>query len=165
MPQTTYSDERGLALLGALVDSGPNEIVTRFSAAAIPFGRFVSKASGDDSKVALPAATGDVTGQGALQGVAIRTQAIQTDLSVPLAQYAAKDAINVLKDGRVYMYAEQTVTPTDPVFVRFTANGATGLVGQVRKDADTARAVQFTGARYVSSADAGDLVAVEFSIP
>ena len=75
---------------------------------------------------------------------------------------------SVVSHGQVWMFTEQAVTPADPVFVRYNAAGGTGTspaVGQVRKDADTAKAVAATNARFRTGAAAGGLVLVEWNVP
>ena len=75
---------------------------------------------------------------------------------------------SVVSRGEIWMFTEQAVTPADPVFVRYNAAGGTGsspAVGQVRKDADTAKAVAATNARFRTVAAAGALVLVEWNLP
>ena len=76
--------------------------------------------------------------------------------------------VSIVSKGQIYMITEQAVTPADPVFVRFNAAGATGTtpaVGQVRKDADTAKADAVTSARFMGVAAAGALVLVDWNLP
>lgn len=59
-------------------------------------------------------------------------------------------------NGAVFVATSQATTPTDPVYLQFTAGS--GAVGTFRKDADTsgsARAVLLTGCRWDVSMDSG----------
>lgn len=144
MSQTTYLNEPTVPGAGVLGDSGDNDIVSRFSAAVIPFGRMLSYDAAE-GKVKLPAAAGDLA-FAALEGIAVATQAIEVQPTNTLGvaginapAYPATMAINVLKRGRIWVWTEQAVAKTDPVFVRHTVSG-NEVVGNFRKDIDTANA-------------------------
>lgn len=84
---------------------------------------------------------------------------------IPLAElprYPAGHQINVGKKVHCWVVVEEDVTPTSPVYIRYTANGALPNFGpgSVRASADTARAAQLTNARFLTSAVAGGLALV-----
>jgi hypothetical protein len=147
--QTSYPTEPVAGKLGQLSDAGDHDIVSRFSAAIIPFGRAVSY-GGAESKVKLPAAATDVQTAGdfgMFEGIALEDPSKECTAENTLgvaginaAIHEIGDAIPVLKRGRCFVYTEQAVAPSDPVFVRFTASG-NNVVGNFRKDLDTDKAV------------------------
>lgn len=155
MSQTTYLNEPTVPDVGMLADNGDNDIVSKYSAAVIPFGRFLSYDAAE-GKVKLPAAAGDLDAVD-LEGIAVATQAIENqvdntlgvaDANVPA--YPATMAINVLKRGRIWVWSEQAVTPLLAVFVRHTASGD-NKPGNFRVDIDTANAIDISSkARWVS---------------
>lgn len=152
--QTSYSSTPAVALAGQLGDTGIKHVETHRASVAIPFGRIVAYDSAGVCK--LPTATGQT-----LLGAALHAHLEQSDDSD--AEYAIDDAVAVGKLCRVYLHTEQDVTPADPVYVRFTANGAGTAAGQVRKDADTDKADAWTKAKFLTSASAGELVLVSIN--
>jgi len=64
-------------------------------------------------------------------------------------EYAAGDLVSVVRKGQIYLISEAAMSVGDPVFARYTANGGNTLLGAIRVDADTARALQVPGARVV----------------
>jgi len=150
---------------GDVYDNSPKTTVTRVASAAIPFGRFVTKdGTSSDNLVKLPAAAADITDIKLIQGVAIRNLT-PNDPDADPDTYQAKAALAVVQKGRVVVVCEQAANVTDPVYVRYTANGAGKLVGQVRIDVDTDKAALLASGRFLKSCGAGELVPVEYAIP
>lgn len=163
--QTNYSKEAALGRVGGLADEKPpRDVVTGVAAAAIPFGLFLVRDTGGDDKVKVPTAAGDFAARGSLMGVALATQAIESDPSVVPAEYPIGHPINVGKKARVFVRPEDAVTPTSGVFVRHTA-GAGESLGAFRTDADGTDAADISAyARWMSSADAGELAVLEVDL-
>lgn len=126
----------------------------------IPFGRVVCYDSrlGDDF-CRLPRLSTDLSGNLAL-GIAHRDSS-----KAPNANgYADGSIIPILRKGRVWMIAEDAVSAGGAVYVRYSA-GAGEYQGAVRSDADGSDAAVLSGARFYSSAGAGELVIVELNLP
>lgn len=157
MPQLSYTNAPEAAYEGQMADSGAKDIISKTADTDISFGLFVSLGSGDNN-CKLPAASGDVGGT--TFGVTIRAASREPNGDVG---YLENDTVAILNKGRVWMRVEDAVTAGDDVYVRHTANGAGKDPGQVRSDADTAKAVQLTRAKFATSAGAGELVVVELS--
>jgi hypothetical protein len=170
--QLAYNTEPAAGRIGQLSDSGDNDIVSRYSAAKIPFGRFVSFDT-VGGKVKLPAAATDIingTSYAVLEGVAIEDPSVESkdantlgvsDANAPAHDIA--DAIPVLKRGRVIVWSEQAVSPTDAVFVRHTVS-TDGLqkCGNVRKDLDTDKASSLgEKAHFVGTTTGAGLVEID----
>lgn len=165
MSQLSYSLNLSVAYEGCIGDTRPANVfaVRNNSGADIPFGRFVVHDTGSGtSEMAckLPSASGDK-----ILGVLSHSHSHYVDSATGLAD----DEIgNVVSNGLVWMVAEEALNPSDPVFVRYDATGATGsqALGRVRNDADTSKAVAATNCRFVTSAAAaGDLILVQVNIP
>lgn len=147
--QTSYPTQPDAGKIGQLSDLGNNDIVSRFSAAKIPYGRAVCYGAAQ-GKVKLPAAATDVQTAGdfgMFEGIALENPSKESTADNTLGVAGANigahdigDSIPVLKRGRCFVYTEQAVAPSDPVFIRFTASG-NNVVGNFRKDADTDKAV------------------------
>jgi hypothetical protein len=142
--QLTYNLFPGSARAGLLYDLALGaDIVTRTAAAqAVPFGSFLVKDTGDGN-VLLPSAAPSASSF--IEGVAVYSQFTQSGLAgdgVTPGVEAGKP-INVLRKGRIWVYCETSFNPdTDTLYVRYTANGAGLVPGQVRKDTDGGKAAQ-----------------------
>lgn len=148
MSQTSYPTEPAAGKIGQLSDSSDNNIVSRYSAEKIPFGRFVSY-DGASGKVKLPAAATDIinsTSIAVLEGVALedpsKESAAANTLGVAGANIGAHDigdAIPVLKRGNCFVYTETALNPSSTVYIRHTASG-NNVPGNIRNDDDTENA-------------------------
>lgn len=164
MSQLVYNDNFTAARPGQLNDVGPADIVTRFSAVDLVFGRFVSKHDAV-GKVKLPAAGGDIAAA-TLEGVVVATQAIESIADGLLPHYKANDAANILRKGRIWVYSETAFSLTDVLFIRHTTNGAL-VPGNVRNDADTANAASAATLpiKVLSTLTAAGNLLIEVSLP
>lgn len=174
MSQLTYATEFTEAQLGMLADASENNIVSRYSALPMPFGRCVIR-DGADDKVVLPSAILDIEDANGesrkVEGIVVMSQAVEeqpentlgvADANVPA--YPANYSYSVMRKGVVWVWSEQAVSPTDQVFVRAIASGDE-KPGNFRKDADTTNAAQLKGARFASTTTAAGLVKVEIDLP
>ena len=159
--QTTYPAAPGIARAGqrAFVhDHG--HVDSKIASAALGAGKFVVRDT-VDGKVKLVAATGDVTGGTCGISLFDETKEPVCDASfVPQGpEFKAGDSVPVLTEGYVYVYCETACVKGVAPFVRFTANG--GLVpGDVRNDADTAKAVQHPTAKFDQTRSGAGLVRI-----
>ena len=84
-----------------------------------------------------------------------------------LAEY---ETASLARHGRIWVISETDADRRDPVFFRHTLNDAslTGAnqpeqLGGIRNDADTDKATQIVTARYLYSANAGELAVIELT--
>lgn len=157
--QDSYTTDMEAGFEGQLADLSDYSALTYAAEGNVPFGRGVIEGT-TPNQVKLPAA---VFTEANFRGVTLHAQSKEMDAD-GVAQYKAKQATNVATRGRVLVKVEQAVVPGDPVFLRHTANGAGTAAGQFRKDADTARAVQLTKARWTRAIAAGGVGVLEFGI-
>jgi hypothetical protein len=171
--QTSYPTEPAAGKLGQLADSGQHDIVSRVSAAKIPFGRFVSY-SAANGVVKLPAAATDIlnsTSYAVSEGIALENPSKECVAANTLgvaaanaASYDIGDEISVLKRGRCFVYVEQAVGPADTVYVRYTANG-NNVVGNFRKDDDTSKAASLgEKAHFVGTTSGAGIVEIDIRL-
>lgn len=161
MSQTTYTQYAPEGLEGLKADMQSADILTGVANATIPFGRFVHRVAGgaaDDRppRVALPALTGDVTGQTGI-GFSMRETSL-TDANE--AGWLADETLPIMREGTCWVLAEDAVAYGDPVFVRFTVGAGTKTLGRVRTDADVGTAVQLPGATFRSITTGTDELAL-----
>ena len=158
MAQLSYTTTMPRGFAGMKVDTAEDIVDTAHSeeaSAEIPFGVFVKKGTADGGVLLMTAANNVIA------GITIHSHASQVGTGGGLS---SKAAVNLGTRCRVLMTSEQSVVPTDPVFVRYAAGGAaSALRGTVRKDADTNGAVRVPGARFMTTAAASALVEVEFN--
>jgi hypothetical protein len=166
--QTDYSLYPKAGFPGLLFDLNPTKVdsyANGEASAPLSFGLGVKQGTTDNT-ILLPTADADE-----LLGITVSsfTYGYNAALTGSLA-IMPKDVAAVLKQGKIWVLAEQSnIVPGDPVFWRFTANGAGKAVGQFRKDADTARAVEVAGARWVNRPVAGNggiyIAVIDLNLP
>lgn len=159
MPQLDYNDQNAIpAVKGGLADTAFHDIVSRNAEADINFGVGLA-VTAVESRVAVPAATGFK-----FAGISVQTLK-DIPRSTGIALYEADDQFPVLRKGRIWVYSEVAIDPTDPVFLRHTINAAL-LPGDFRNDADTARADDISAfASWVSTTTAAGLAILEINAP
>lgn len=165
MSQLSYSTYQSAAFAGMLYDNGDNDILSYISeeaSAVMPFGIAVAKGTADFGALLM------VNGSSVIVGLAAHTHQVdpgQAGNTPAGAGIPPKYAINVLKRGRMYVQVEEAVTPASPVFVRFAAGAGGTQKGAIRASADTATAVAWTAARFLTSASANGYAVIEVNLP
>lgn len=167
VPQTTYNQFPGIAIDGMLAEAPiSGGIDTYLTEDALVAGRFVC--TGDTALVPpspqscqLPEVATDVSAGG--QGFVIYTAA-----KMPVAgagEYKAKDAVPVLRKGKIWIFPEGDVVDDGPVYI-VNGSGA-GTPGRLRGDANTAAATIVHGAvvRRGATASSGLPALVEINLP
>lgn len=168
MGQLSYEIKHKRAYEGGRADSRDMRAFAARNnmSAQLPFGRFVAHDLGTGtSEIAtrLPTSASDK-----ILGVSLNSAEHNPTAPDGSRTYGVlpNDMYTVISGGGVYVIAEQAVTPSDPVYVRYTANGTGKDPGQVRKDPDgvaevhtiTPTAADTT--RYALSAEVSDRVFV-----
>ena len=158
--QTTYGDI-GAAFAGLIYDINPRTITTGVveTAAGINFGLGLVRGTAG-AQVLLPTSGTDIflgfSVYSAHYELSRSTLGVSgTEITVP-----ENDALNVMRQGAIYVETEVTVAAGDPVFVRHTANGPLTTLGAVRNDADTTNALSATGWIFDAAADADAIVKI-----
>jgi len=153
MSQTAHTQDPAVAIEGMEADTSlAKERVSALAVEAIPFGHAVAVDGTAENPytVVLPSTTGEVT-DGSMLGVAVADVSIESDGGVG-SGYPIDDAVPVLRKGRVWVIAEDAVPAVGtPAFVRFAAGGGGSVLGAFRTDADTASAVAWPGARFMTT--------------
>lgn len=114
----------------------------------IGFGVAVVAGTADDQS-ALPA-TGFATGD--IVGVTLRSQASEVNSANAVTAYAEDNAMSVLKTGRLYLTVSDGATRGGPAYVVVDT-------GEIVSTAGTN--VLLTGAKWVTSAGAGEVAELE----
>lgn len=152
--QTTYDRSYGAPFQGSPANTALKQDVSMLNdnVGDMPAGIAVKLKS--EGKADLTAAASDV-----LAGITLNTTArdpgnggstLTGDNAI-----RAGNMMNVREFGAVFVLPEQTVTPADPVFVRFTSDGGSNIqVGKFRKDSDAGRARLVRGARWLTGGGA-----------
>jgi len=158
-PQLDYNDQENIpAVKGGLADSAFHDIVGRNAAVDINFGLGLV-VTANEGEAALPSATGFK-----MAGIVIQSLK-DIPRATGIALYEADEEFPVLKKGRIWVYSEVAIDPTDPVFLRHTVNAAL-VPGDFRNDADTAKADDISAfASWVSKTTAAGLALLEINLP
>lgn len=144
---------------GMLQGIQPHDIHSAVANGDIPFGRVVAQSTAPSASalgiVKLPTLTGDL-----MLGISVHQHNAPATVGGSSLHESGK-ILPVLKNGLIAMLVEDAMTPTSSVFVRFTANGAGKIIGQIRSDADTDKAVVTTKIRIIQGAAAGGIAIVQ----
>lgn len=165
MPQTSYSIYQPKGFEGSLAHAANGTSIqgtygefVNGESVYLPFGRVVVRDATNDFHLKLPSATGQDP-----VGISYAANAYEKDTD-GTAGIPPQRPVSFVARGTVYCVAEVAIAIGDTVFFRHTVSGSPGAydgIGRVRTDADTATADAWIGAKFVSAAAAGGLVAVE----
>lgn len=161
MSQTTVDMQDTLPVLpGTLHGMGPHRThsyVSEEASAEIPFGVMVAQGSADDGAK-------KVDGTDKPVGIVVRHHGFAQESSdLGTTGIKPKTMMTVLTHGQIYVRTEDAVDPTDPVRVRTTAAGEE-VLGAFRTAADDNDCALLTGARWMSSAGAGEIAILEIDM-
>jgi hypothetical protein len=141
------------------------------TAAVVPFGHLVIRdGSAADDGVKLPAGASATD----VLGIAVSTVAYEKGTDTVTAYsaegYPAKERVNVLSKGVVYVYSAHAIALGDAVRVFHTdsasASSNGGYKGRFGKTAEAGKSFEVTaGARWLSACAAGGIALLEIDIP
>ncbi len=163
--QTSYA-EQPAGIPGMIGDNSDGKVVDTVlngeASAEIGFGKFVvigtgGTTSGTPPLAKLPAASGDDYENG---GFVVLSHDYDRRLDLGTTGIKPKRQMGIMRRGRIYVHAETAMAKTDDVYVRYTASGDL-VVGNIRNDADTAKAKKLYGARVVYPITAAGTVMIE----
>lgn len=163
MPQLSYAYTQPVAFEGMGADTTPKVDLSFFSAESgtteIGFGRMVKQGSGDFTCNLLSGASDK------LVGVTLHSHAYEPTVQLGSGGgILPKEPVTVRKQGRIWVFTEQAVTPADPVHVRYATGAGGTVLGRFRKAAVASETFQLYGANWITSASAGGLAMLEFDI-
>lgn len=137
LPQTSVANP-AIAVDGMLADDGPKNILSKINgeaSAEIPFGKMVARGSADDEVLKLAATSDKLVGV-VVFGQAYAKTAGGATLELGTTGLTPNTLMDVLSEGRMYVFPEEAVTPTSAVRVRAVAAGAE-VAGAFRATADS----------------------------
>ncbi len=153
MSQLDYNVNMDIAFEGMLADANLEHADSGLAEGSnLEFGLGVKKGTSDNQFAPLAAAADK------FEGVLIHRHREEGDL-------LDKQAVSVLRRGRIYVLVEEAVVKGDAAFVRAVAT--TGeRAGAFRKSADGTDTIDLTGvAVFKTSAEAGELAILEVNLP
>lgn len=132
MSQTAYNQNTPASFAGMLADFGANLVDSRLNEESIEVAPGLALIQGTaDDGAKVPAS---ITPR--IVGVSVSSFAHNNRSLTNQAAFAAGDRIPTLIRGRIFVLTEQTVTPADPVYVRFATGSGGSVKGSFRKDPD-----------------------------
>lgn len=153
--QTTVSVDPVIGKPGQEYDLGENNIVTKVATESIPFGAWVSFTG--EAGCELPDSASEVMNSEGGVALLDPTHASGT-------AYVLNDVVRVLRKGRCWVTAEETVVAGERAFVRFTVTGSQ-VQGAYRNDADTATAAHPASVHFYRGAATGAVAILEVNLP
>ena len=161
--QTTFEMYFNAAKLGEIYDRRSQVSESYAAENAIRFGQAVVAGTNLDRQVLTPSVTGQT-----FRGISIAIWQLEQQLTgYPTdssGSYPAKAVVPVLRRGAIWVRVNQDVDIDDPVYFVHTNVDPT-LIGNFRKDADTANADLVPTGVFRKAAKAGELAVVEINLP
>jgi len=152
MSQTNYQVNFDKAFEGMLGDANHMDALSRvIEGANVLFGKAVTFGTNDNQCKALSAISEKVAG-------------IVIHKHIEEGELLEKDAVSLLRKGRIYVKVEEAVSPGDAVFVRAVVAGAEEA-GSFRASADSTDCIDISSkAEYLTSAEAGEFALVDINL-
>ncbi len=118
--QLSYPEDQAIGLPGQLADSGSKDVISRLAEDhLVPFGRMIVLGTDKDKQALLPTLATDITNSKKVLGAALHSHARESVKDADQSGYKNGESVSILHNGRVYMEAEQAMTPESDVYVRF----------------------------------------------
>ena len=111
MTQLTYNLYPDVSHVGLLYDLEPHRVVSPCAEGAIPFGSAVIPGTDAEKQIKIPTATSQT-----FRGVALSTWAQEQNSSGD-GEYKDTTAVNLLKQGTVWVFVNGNVLVDQPVYL------------------------------------------------
>lgn len=137
--QTSYSIYQAAGMLGMIADSSIVQDVESYKNpdAEVKFGHAVTRGAASD-EIIHPDSAAKITDEKLVRGVVIAAHEMESKQDGAVAGYVPKSVVPVMRKGRVWVLAEDTITEgTSTVNVRHAANGGNTQLGRFRGAADS----------------------------
>lgn len=153
--QTTVSSRMAFALAGQLADSNrKNNCDAKTSAEAsaeIPFGVAVVRHSSDEDNLVVKPHTSAAAAAPLFAGIVVHNHAYVRTIELGDTGLKPKVTMDVLQNGRIYVFPEDAVDPGDSVKFRVVVAGSE-VAGAFRAAADSTDCVDISKfARWITS--------------
>lgn len=127
--QLSYPEDQAIGIEGQLADQSNNDVLSRSAEdTLIPFGRVIVLGTNKDKQGRLPNQAVDITDANKILGISLHSHARESSKDALINGYKNEDTISVLHKGRVYMAAEQAITPESNIFIRFSGKKQTQTI-------------------------------------
>lgn len=137
--QLSYTIDQASALVGQIADSQMvKDIESKINAAAeVKFGCVVTRGASPD-EIVHPDAAGEITDEKLVRGIVVAAHECESKSDGAAPGYVAKSVVPVMRKGRIWVLAEDTITEgTSTVNCRLAANGSNTQLGALRGASDT----------------------------
>lgn len=152
--QLTYEQNINDSHIGQLEGTRPYVMESYAAEGTVEFGRAVMAGTDVDKQVKIPTSAGQL-----FRGVSVSTWATEQNPNTGDGTYYAKDSVNVLRRGVVWVEVLDAVS-TDEAAYFYTANGKFTSTNPQDNTVD-----QVPTGIFRSSADAGGLAKLEINLP
>lgn len=160
--QSTYGENPTIGIKGQLADSGAHDVISMVnneSSQEMAFGlAVVFEGSTDDQGALAPDAISEQ-----VAGILVHSHAYSNDSDGDLGTTGLKPGaiLNVLRKGRIWVEAEEAVSPGDPLWIRAVVTG-NEEEGALAMQADSTDMIDSSNqGRWLTTATAGNIALLE----
>ncbi len=165
--QTSYSIDQAAGRVGGIVDSSlVRDIESRINTAAeVKLGCVVTRGASVD-EIVHPNTAAKVTDEKLVRGVVVAAHESESKNDSAAGGYVAKSVVPVMRKGRVWVLAEDTITEgTSTVNVRVEASGGDTQLGALRGASQTTFSAVLPKSKWKSSTTGtGQLAVLELDL-
>lgn len=129
--QTSYSMYQAAGRVGGIADSAIVQDIETFKnpAAEVKFGCVVTRGAATD-EIVHPDAAGEITDEKVVRGIVIASHEMESQTGTATPGYVANSVVPVMRKGRVWVLAEDTITEgTSTVNARYAGGQLGSLLG------------------------------------
>lgn len=125
--QTSYATKFTRGVAGDVVTANPKRVSTKANGTtAVEFGRGLVQSSSDPEQARIPQ-SGDTAGD--LIGISRRDLKVEAPADGSVAvEYPTYSAMGVIEEGDVYVQTEESVSPSDDVYMRVTGKAQVQVI-------------------------------------
>ena len=117
--QTIVNQDPAIAVPGMEADNGPKDVASQVANEILPYGSFVCRVAGNENKCRLPLVAADITDSKVQLGIARENSSVESKDDGLVPNYSINKPVAVATSGRYYVLAEDEISVSDDVFVRY----------------------------------------------
>lgn len=165
--QTSYSINQAAGRVGLIADNSyVKDVYSYINAAGEVKIGCVATRGASESEIVHPDAAAEITDEKLVRGIILGSHEMESQSGSADPGYVVKSVVPVMRKGRVWVKAEDTITEgTSTVNARLAANGGNTQLGALRGAADSSFTAVLPKSKWkTSTTGAGQLAVLEIDL-